>query len=369
MRLKKAVIILPTYNEKKNVDQLISQVFAAIETIEQWNIEVLVVDSNSPDGTAELVKKLQKKYRSLYLLETPKEGLGKAYIRGFEYAINQMNAFLVFEMDADLSHDPNLLPQFIEKIQSGADFVIGSRYTKGGSIPNNWGWHRKLFSVLGNWIVRLGFMRFKITDWTSGYRAIKSWLITSSLDNIRNYSGYVFQVAILDHAVSQKANIQEIPLKFVDRIEGVSKMQSTQYILQTLLYVFTKSPFVKFVIVGGIGFLIDIGLFYYFHTLRNFPTWQSNLISTETALLSNFMLNNFWSFAHKKVDHSPFSYIKGFLKFNLVSSGSILIQIIGMEIAKMLFGPTDVLIYKVIIIVFLVIPYSYFFYNKFIWKD
>ena len=115
--MKKAVIILPTFNEAKNVEELLESIHTTIQSIQNWNIELLIVDSNSPDKTAEKVKQLQKFYKNLYLIETPKEGLGKAYLRGFEYAINEMKAFVVFEMDADLSHDPALIPQFLEKIQ------------------------------------------------------------------------------------------------------------------------------------------------------------------------------------------------------------------------------------------------------------
>ena len=367
--MKKAVIIMPTYNEADNIQQLLKEVFQVTPSIPNWNIDVLVVDSNSPDNTADEVKKIQKQYKNLYLLETPKEGLGKAYIRGFEYALKEMKAYVVFEMDADFSHPPTLIPEFLKKIENGADFVIGSRYRKGGSIPSDWGLHRKLFSVLGNWIIRLGFMRLKITDWTSGFRAIKSWIVKDTLEYIGSYTGYVFQVAILDNAVKLKAVIEDVPLNFIDRKEGVSKMQSTQYILQTLLYVFTHSPFVKFVIVGGIGFIIDVTLFYYFTHIAKIATWQANLISTETALISNFFMNNFWSFAHKRVDHSFLAYLKGFFKFNIISSGSIIIQTVGLEIAKYIFGPTDLLVYKVAIIIFIIIPYSYFFYNKVIWKE
>ena len=368
--MKKAVIILPTYNEAKNIQIAIEGILNTIKDIQNWNVDILVVNSNSPDNTADVVKTLQKKYKkNLYLLETPREGLGKAYVRGFKYAIDEMKAYIVFEMDADLSHDPALLPQFLQQIEQGSDFVIGSRYRKDGSIPEDWALHRKLLSVLGNWIIRLGFMQLKITDWTSGFRAIKAWIVKDTLPLLEGYSGYVFQVALLDNAVRLKARVSEVPLVFVDRKEGVSKMSSMQYTLQTLFYVFTHSSFVKFVIVGGLGFIIDITLFFYFATIVQLATWQANLISTETALISNFLLNNFWSFSHKKVDHAVRSYIFNFLKFNVISSGSIFIQVIGLELLKYFFGPEYLFLYKVGVIIFLIIPYSYFFYNKVVWKD
>lgn len=368
--MRKAVIILPTYNEEGNIKSLISEIFKVVKTVVNWEIHILVVDSKSTDKTIEEVKSLLKKFPDyLHLLITEKEGLGKAYIRGFNYALEQLSAFVVFEMDADWSHDPKDIPFFLKKIESGADFVIGSRYMKDGSIPQDWGIHRKIFSILGNLIVRFGFMRLKITEWTNGYRAIKAWVIKQVLPNLNQYSGYVFQVAFIDKAYNLGANIQHIPIVFKDRKRGVSKINSVQYIFQTLIYVFIKSPFIKFVIVGLIGFGIDFGISYLLIEKVGWAIWLSTLASTETAIISNFTLNNFWSFKHKKLEHNPFSYLLAFIKFNLVSSGSIIIQMVGIQLLAVIFGNKLWIFYKIFIIAFVIVPYSYIFYNKFIWKE
>ena len=283
-------------------------------------------------------------------------------------------------MDADLSHDPKKLPEFFHKIEKGADFVIGSRYIKGGSIPSDWGLHRKLFSVVGNWIIRLGFMKLSITDWSTGYRAIKSWIIKATIPEIEDYSGYVFQVALLDNALKMKARVEELPINFVDRKEGISKMNSVQYIIQTLFYVFTHSSFVKFVIVGLLGFAVDFGLAYLFIHVFNFNKPNANALSAEFAIICNFFLNNFWSFKHKKIVGGIFQYVKKLVFFNLVSSGSIMIQWVGMTLAlnflgdKMLqitgvIGIHSWIVYKVVIIALVIIPYSYILYNKVVWKE
>ena len=125
--MKKAVIIIPTYNEALDIEKVLYSVFSTVSMIKNWQFSVLVIDSTSPDGTSALVKKLQKKYNNLILLETKKEGLGKAYMTGFTYALEKLQADLLFEMDADFSHDPTVLPAFVKKIEDGADFVIGSR--------------------------------------------------------------------------------------------------------------------------------------------------------------------------------------------------------------------------------------------------
>ena len=367
--MKKATIVLPTYNEAGTIEKVIQQIFDEIKKKPNWQVEIVVVDSTSTDSTGDIVKKLQKKHLSLHLITTPKEGLGQAYIHGFTYAMEKLNSFVVFEMDSDLSHDPKKISEFLTEIEKGADFVIGSRYIKGGSIPENWAIYRKLLSGLGNIIIRLGFMSSKSADWTSGYRAIKTWVIKEAISYIQPYTGYVFQVALLDFAMKHKARIAQVPINFKDRTSGVSKIDYSQTIVQTLWYVFSHSSFIKFFIVGAIGFVIDFAISYLFIERVHTQVWIATLLSTETAIISNFFMNNFWSFAHKKVDHSMGSYTKGFFKFNLVSSGSIAIQTIGVQLLSSIFTRKLWYMYKVIIIVFVVIPYSYILYNKLIWKE
>ncbi len=367
--MKIAVIVLPTYNEAGNIEKLIPRIFAEAKDISNWNIEILVVDSNSPDQTSDIVKKLQKEYKKLHLMITEKEGLGKAYTQGFKYAIENLHAYVLFEMDADLQHDPVLISEFLKQIEQGGDMVIGSRYIKGGSIPKNWGIHRKILSISANSIIRLAFMKPQITEWTNGFRAMKAWLVKDALSHISKYSGYVFQIAILDYAIKKHAVIKEIPCQFKDRKTGLSKISVGGYIVGIFSYIFANSPFVKFVIVGGTGFVLDVGLFYMLTKFAHFVSWHANLISTESAVITNYLLNNFWSFSHKRVEHKVGSYIRSFLKYNLVSSGSILIQTVGVEVMKHFFGTGGLYLYKVGIIFFIIIPYSYFFFNKFIWKD
>lgn len=367
--MRKAVVVIPTYNEEGNMKKVVEGVFESTRDLPNWNVEILIVDSNSTDNTGETVKELQKKNPKIHLLSTKKEGLGKAYLDGFQYAIDTLKAYLIFEMDADLSHEPKELPKLIKQIEKGSDFVIGSRYIKGGSIPKNWGIHRKIFSTLGNMIIRYGFMNLKITDWTGGYRAIKAWIIKDSMSHTKHYSGYVFQIALLDYAIKNKANIAEIPIHFKERSYGISKINALQYITHILYYVFTHSSFIKFVIVGLIGFVLDFSITYLLKNKSALAFWQITLLSTEAAIISNYLLNNFWAFSHKKIAHSRNSYIWNFLKFNVVSSGSIAIQTLGLHFATSMYGEKYWYIYKVIIIFFIVIPYSYFFYNKFIWKE
>lgn len=375
--MKKAVIIIPTYNEIGNIKPLIESIFHVAKTVPHWSIGVLIVDSSSPDNTAEEVKKMQESYPDLHLLITPKEGLGRAYVKGFSYAMTHLKPFVLFEMDADLSHNPEYIPHFLRKIELGADFVIGSRYIKGGSIPSNWGLHRKIFSICANLFVRFGFMKLSTTDWTGGFRAIKSWVVTSAMTHISQYTGYVFQVALLDFANQKGAKMAEVPIAFVDRTEGKSKINSMQYIIQTFWYVLTQSSFIKYVMTGFMGFGVDFGISYVLIS-SGISKGTATIISAECAIITNFLINNFWSFKSKQITGGVFEYVTKFLFFNLISSGSILIQYMGITSLLRIFGDSIIrigfitlsswILYKVAIIGFLIIPYSYILYNKVIWR-
>lgn len=367
--MRKAVIVTPTFNEAGNIEKLIPLIFQETKNLPNWEIHLLVVDSKSPDHTGNIVKKLISRYPRLHLLSVDREGLGKAYTHGFKVAIEKLSPYLLFEIDADLSHDPKEITNFIHQIEKGADLVIGSRYIKGGSSPKEWALHRKIFSFFGNLVVRIGFMKLNISDWTSGYRAIKTWVINDTLNHFKNYSGYVFQIALLNDSIKKGARIREIPIRFEDRKIGKSKINSTQYIVNIITYIFSHSSFVKFVIVGIVGFVIDFGISYVFIEKFRSTVWLATLISTEIAIISNFLLNNFWSFSHKKLEHKLSSYLTNFVKFNVVSSGSILIQTLGVQLAVNQFGRPLWYVYKIIIIFFIIIPYSYILYNKFIWKE
>lgn len=367
--MKNAVIVIPTYNESGNIESLIKKISAESAKISNWNIKILIVDSNSPDNTSKIVESMQKTHKNLHLLKTNREGLGKAYVRGFKYAIDKFQPYVLFEMDADLSHDSKKIPEFLKKIETGSDFVIGSRYIKNGSIPKDWGIHRKIFSIIGNLIVRFGFMKLAITDWTSGFRAVKIWVIKEALPTMSQYSGYVFQVALLDKALIKQARVHEVPINFTDRTVGVSKINSLQYIFQTLWYVLLHSSFIKYVIVGVIGFSIDFGISYLLIEKAKIIIWLATIISAELAIINNFFLNNFWSFSHKKIESNRLVYFSKFIKFNLIAVVSIIIQAGGIQILANTFGHSLWYLYKVCIIVFIIIPYSYFLYNKVVWKD
>ena len=213
----KKLVIIPTYNEKENIRDIISAIFS----LEQ-DFHILVVDDSSPDGTAEIVKAMQSEFpHHLHLsIRKVKDGLGKAYIHGFWWAL-QNNYDYIFEMDADFSHNPNDLPKLLEACQK-ADMVIGSRYCKGVNVVN-WPMSRVLLSYFASKYVRL-ILGIPIHDTTAGFICFsRKALENIGLDKIR-LKGYGFLVEMKYRAFKKGLNLVEIPIIFTDRTLGESKM-------------------------------------------------------------------------------------------------------------------------------------------------
>ena len=212
------LIIIPTYNEKENVEKIIREIFSLSELF-----HVLIVDDNSPDGTGNIIKKLQKEFLEKLYLEERKEksGLGTAYIHGFKWALSK-NYNFIFEMDADFSHNPNDLIRLLNANKEGGDVSIGSRYVKGVNIVN-WPMSRLLMSFFASKYVRL-ITGMPIHDSTAGFKCYKRIVLeTINLNNIQ-FVGYAFQIEMKFNAWKHGFKIIEVPVIFTDRTEGTSKM-------------------------------------------------------------------------------------------------------------------------------------------------
>lgn len=240
--LVKAIVIIPTYNERENIGRLITQLLGVFKKIKKWKLEILVVDDNSPDKTAEIVEKEGKKRKNVgLLLRRKKVGLGAAYLAGMKKAFGEMGADVVLTMDADLSHNPACVPKFLKFIEEGAQFVVGSRYISGGSIAEDWSPHRKFLSIFGNKIVPLVLGRDSFTDWTSGYRAITKEVYKKILPKLSEdkaeFKGYTFNISFAYNAVVSGFRTAEVAIKFVDRRSGRSKL-GLEYLFHTPIFIF-----------------------------------------------------------------------------------------------------------------------------------
>ncbi len=217
----KACVIIPTYNEAENIKRI-------VEKLQRHPVDVAVVDDNSPDGTADIAESCGARV----IRREKKEGLGKAYVHAFKILADEYD--VLFEMDADLSHDPQHIRRFLKEIEE-ADFIIGSRYVKRGRIKN-WNVLRRIISKTGNLLGR-NISGINANDCTSGYRAIRTSLLKRiDLDSLRG-GGYAFQISLLKAAQNTGARIKEIPITFVERRAGKSKL-SKKDIIEFLLVCF-----------------------------------------------------------------------------------------------------------------------------------
>ncbi len=217
--MKDKIVIIPTYNEKENIEAIIETVFSLPETF-----NILIIEDNSPDGTAQIVKRLQKEKWGdrLFMIERKgKLGLGTAYITGFKWALEN-NYEYIFEMDADFSHPPEKLIELYQACKNGADLAIGSRYKSGVNVVN-WPMGRVLMSYYASVYVRM-ITRMKIMDTTAGFKCFTSKVLrTIDLDNIK-LKGYAFQIEMKFTTWKYGFNICEVPIVFTDRQKGTSKM-------------------------------------------------------------------------------------------------------------------------------------------------
>lgn len=215
--------MIPTYNERENIPLLIPKIFETAKK-NKINLEVFIVDDNSPDGTFGVVKQFSKKCKISALKRSKKLGLGSAYVIGFKKML-QRKVDVIFEMDADLSHDPKYIPEFLKSIKS-ADVVVGSRKIRGGKVIG-WDSYRRFLSSAGNRLARF-FSGLDVKDLTSGYRAYRKKVLKSiNLDEV-NSNGYAFQIEMLYRSKKKNFKIKEIPIVFVDRKYGKSKLSKRE---------------------------------------------------------------------------------------------------------------------------------------------
>ena len=221
MPMPRAVICLPTYNERENLPRV-------LDALEPFGVEVLVIDDNSPDGTGDLADRLAADRDWVSVLHRErKEGLGPAYLAGFRRALSG-DAEYVLEMDADLSHDPEAVPRLIEACVNGADVALGSRYVEGGGTEN-WGRGRRLVSAGGSLYART-LLGVDIRDLTGGFKCFRRAVLEQIDLEAVTSKGYAFQIELTYRALRAGFRVVEVPIVFVDRTHGKSKMSRTIFL-------------------------------------------------------------------------------------------------------------------------------------------
>ncbi len=213
----RTLVIVPTYEEAANIPELLPRLRAAAP-----NVDILIVDDNSPDGTAQLAREINEDLGQIDVLVRPqKAGLGTAYRAGFAIGIERGYDVLV-QMDADLSHDPAAVPSLLARLKGDVGMVIGSRYVPGGEIPH-WPWYRRFLSRYGNLYTRLA-LGLKARDLTSGFRAWKTITLQHIDYKTTHATGYLFQMELAYRVKQHGEHIAEVPITFRDRVRGTSKM-------------------------------------------------------------------------------------------------------------------------------------------------
>lgn len=305
MKNKNIAILIPTYNESKNIENIVK----AISLISK-DYKIIFIDDDSKDGTKEILEKLSKKHNVSYFIRKNKRGYGSALKLGFEKA---RNFDIIVTMDADFSHNPKDIPRLIREIEKGKDIVIGSRYVKSGKIKN-WPILRKITSRFTNSFVRF-FLRTEINDNTSGFRAYNN----SFLKRINSFSseGYSILEEILFLARKNNAKISEIPIEFKNREMGKSKanMLKEASRLFSLVIKLRKriiKKFMKYCLVGLTGIVVNEGLLYILTENAGLHYLLSGAIAIEMSIISNFILNDLWTFKNNRHGH----YLKRMLRFN-----------------------------------------------------
>ena len=326
--MKKVLVVLPTYNEADNIEPMVGAIFKVAARLPNYEIDILVVDDNSPDGTAERVARLQKSRAGLHLIKGCKQGLGKAYRRGFKHGLGLKPYFAVVMMDADFSHDPKVIPALLAALEAGADYVIGSRYVAGGGTTGNWPTKRLLQSKLANFLARhLVGLDTKVHDLTSGFKAVRaSALKQIPLDDIPA-SGYVFQVSLLHAFSSRGFRVREVPIMFGDRRAGKSKLglrDMAEFLYQT----YRLNPdsrvrrLLRFCLVGASGTLVNLAVLIGLVRLAHLPVLLAAAIAIEVSIVSNFSLNHLYTFRLVRIAEpkdSPVSLLIKLFRYNLIT--------------------------------------------------
>ena len=371
--MEKVVVVMPAWNEGENIGRMIEELVKKEFPKINADMHLLVVDNYSKDDTQKLVEEASKTYKNVHLIQQGKKsGLGWAYVIGMEYAVVRLGADAVIEMDADGQHPPDHVKRMVDAYLAGADYVIGSRYVPGGSVPSEWALFRKAISYFGNLYIRLVWLKLKLHDATTGFRLtkVKGVLDQIELNKLMALDRFAYKIHLLHDSLKIAKNVKEVPLKFASRIKEKSKFNIkemiTSYKVATILGLRDKQRFIKFGTVGFIGYLVNaFGL--WFFARNKFPEWAIWATATELAIINNFILNNIWTFKSEKIKGIGKLLYK-FFQFNLTSAGALVIQTVFGTLGVKFFGPQSRQLLLPFIIVLLVLPYNYFMYNAVIWK-
>lgn len=316
--------VIPTYNEADNITPLLQKLRALYPDA---NTMFLIVDDDSPDGTADRVRAVRADDARVHLLQGQRRGLGDAYIRGITHALEALRADVVVQMDADFSHDPAAAGELITRVAAGeVEVAIGSRYVAGGDIDSKWSAARRWLSLWGNRMARWIAGIRTVHDCTAGFKAIAAdALRRAALQNIR-VQGYAFQVVLLSRLLDAGARVAEVPVYFREREHGQTKLglrDLCEFFLNIWwLRVAKHRIFFRFAVTGVIGAVVNLGAFAAL-LAAGVHQFVASPIAIEISIISNFLFNNYWTFAERDLVGRKRIRL---LKFNLVSLAALVVN-------------------------------------------
>ena len=317
--------VIPTYNEAANVAPLLRRLTGLYR---DPDTAFLVVDDESPDGTARLVRELAASDDRIHLLEGPRQGLGRAYVRGMVHAMEALAADVIVQMDADFSHDPADAARLLARLAGpgpagGADVAVGSRYVAGGALDPRWGFGRRLLSRWGNRFARWVAGVRGVRDCTAGFKALRApALRAAKVEDIRA-RGHTFQVVLLHRLIHAGARVVEEPIYFREREHGRTKL-GVGSILEFFCRIWqlgwvSHRVLVKYALTGLAGALVNLGSFQLLLGL-GLHKFLASPIAIEVSIVSNFLMHNYWTFTDRAMLGRK--RIRA-LKYNLVSLATL----------------------------------------------
>jgi dolichol-phosphate mannosyltransferase len=372
--MRSILIVIPTYNEVENVRPLttaIQQVFRGQRTFQP---DILFIDDNSPDGTAKVIRSLQRQDNHIKLISGQKAGLGTAYIRGFLHARTLPTAYeAIVMMDADMSHDPAAIPALLRAIDEGADYVIGSRYISGGIANQDWPKSRALSSHLANLAAHVLLdMGNDVRDMTGGFKAIRADALAQIDVSKLRAKGYVFQVALLQAFLQNGFKVTEVPIQFRNRQAGKSKLRLRD-VIEFGYLTYRLNPdsrlrrLLRFGLVGAAGTLVNLGVIVILVEDIKLAALSADILAIEISIIFNFFMNHYYTFRRGRTSAEPLLKLLGkLLRFNLAMLGGAAISFGAFFVLHQLLGLYYVL--ADLLAIALAMAWNYYLSVQFVWR-
>lgn len=350
--MKKVVVILPTYNEKDSIENFTKEVLNQEKNLSGYQVEVVISDSGSTDGTKEIAKKLTTKNSKVHFIEVER-GLGVGLIRGHLYSLEHLKPDVMAQLDADGQVGVDVLPRLIRAIEEGYDLAVGSRFILGGK--NYLPFLRKIFSAGSSFVCRMVMGPWDIQEFTNSARAFTPTLFKKvNLDRLPwREKTFIIQPAFLNEAILAGAKYKEVPLVFRNRAEGYSKNKVINYTYDVITYALDVRLFkwginfplfkfarraktiIKFAVVGFSGTMVDFIFYNLFIAVVGFRPATSKGFSTLVAIFNNFILNHIWTFRYRKTTSNIWQKLA---TFYVVSFGGLAIGVLIVKFLHTVYG-------------------------------